>query len=112
MEDILIWLLKYWNVLTFIFNECRSEFSIKNDKKVLLKVWSILHLVHHIQIAPQRKKELVFFQVYLLLLHLHFGQLNPMNPLGIYDPSLPIDLMGKEAPDDGNPLDRLVPSAE
>jgi hypothetical protein len=38
MEDVLIWLLKHWNILTNAFNECRCEFAIKHDRKVLLEL--------------------------------------------------------------------------
>ncbi len=54
MEDVLMRLLKYWNVLAFAFNECRSEFAIKNDKKVLIELRSIIHPVLHIQIVAQK----------------------------------------------------------
>ena len=112
MEDVLMRLLKYWNVLAFAFNECRSEFAVKNDKKVLIELRSIIHPVRHIQIVAQKTKELVVFQVYLLLMHLYFGQLNPLNSLEIYDASLTTDLNGERVMDEGNPLDRLVPTAK
>jgi len=112
MEDVLMRLLKYWNVLAFAFNECRSEFAVKNDKKVLIELRSIIHPVRHIQIVAQKTKELVVFQVYLLLMHLYFGQLNPLNSLEIYDASLTIDLNGERVMDEGNHLDRLVPTAK
>jgi hypothetical protein len=34
MEDILVRILKFWNPLSNAFNECRSDFGIKNKKKV------------------------------------------------------------------------------
>jgi hypothetical protein len=52
------------------------------------------------------------FQVYLLLMHLYFGQLNPMSPLDIYDPSLTIDLTSPNEVEIINPLDRLVPNSK
>jgi len=52
------------------------------------------------------------FQVYLLLMHLYFGQLNPMSPLDIYDPSLTIDLTSPNEVEIVNPLDRLVPNSK
>jgi len=38
MEDVLVRLLKYWNPLCNAFNEMRSDFKIKNDKKVLVEL--------------------------------------------------------------------------
>jgi hypothetical protein len=110
MEDVLIRLLKHWNILTNTFNECQCEFAIKHDRKVLLELQSVIHPVQHIQRVKQRTKEFVVFQVYLLLMHLYFSHLNPLTPLKIYDPSLTLEL-GPRNGDSGNPLDRLAPSS-
>jgi len=112
VEDVMVRLLKYWSVLTIAFNECRMEFPIKHEKKVLVELRSIIHPVRHIQRVAQKTKELVVFQVYLLLMHLYFGQLNPMSPLDIYDPSLTLDLGKLNEVEIGNPLDRLVPNSK
>ncbi len=45
-------------------------------------------------------------------MHLYFGQLNPMSPLDIYDPSLTIDLTSPNEVEIVNPLDRLVPNSK
>jgi hypothetical protein len=81
---------------------------LKHEKKVLLELRSIIHPVRHIQKVAQKTKELVVFQVYLLLMHLYFGQLNPLNALEIYDPSVPIELIGHTDTEVANPLDRLI----
>ncbi len=110
VEDVLVRLLKYWNVLTNAFNECQTKFVLKNEKKVLLELRSIIHPVHHIQKVAQKAKELVVFQVHLLLMHLYFGQLNPLSALEIFDPSLSMDLTSRKDSDPVNPLDRLTPN--
>ncbi len=112
VEDVLVRLLKYWNVLTNAFNECRLDFPIKHEKKVLIELRSIIHPVRHIQRVAQRTKELVVFQVHLLLMHLYFGQLNPMSALDVYDPSLPVDLTSASDEEVGNPLDKLSPTGK
>jgi hypothetical protein len=43
-------------------------------------------------------------------MHLYFGQLNPLNALDIYDPSLSVDLKGHKDCAPVNPLDRLIPT--
>jgi hypothetical protein len=48
--------------------------------------------VRHIQTVAQKTKELVVFQVYLLMMQLYFGLLNKHNSLDLYDPSLTITL--------------------
>jgi len=111
MEDVLIRLLKHWNILTNAFNECRLDFPIKAEKQVLLELRSIIHPVRHIQRVAQKTKELVVFHVYLLMMHLYFGQLNPMTSLDIYDPSLALDLgVNNDSPYSTNPLDKLKPN--
>jgi len=54
IKDILVWLLKQLKYSHKAFNECPIEFVIKQNKKVLLELWSIIHPVHHIQIVAQR----------------------------------------------------------
>jgi hypothetical protein len=80
-EDVLVRILNYWNAISNAFNETRSEFCIKNEKKVLLELRSVIHPLRHIQTVAQRTKELVVFQVYLLLMHLYFGVLDTKKPL-------------------------------
>ena len=114
MEDVLIRLLKYWNALNNAFNECRSDFTIKNEKKVLIELRSVIHPVRHIQKVAQSTRELVVFQVYVLLMHLYFGLLDTRTPLEIYDPSLTIDLIQQHNAEEENtnPLDRLPPTGK
>jgi len=68
--------------------------------------------VHHIQRVAQKTKEFVVFQVYLLIMHLYFGQLNPISAMEIYDSSLTLDLTSPNEVEIVNPLDRLVPSSK
>jgi len=68
--------------------------------------------VHHIQRVAQKTKEFVVFQVYLLIMHLYFGQLNPMSAMEIYDSSLTLDLTSPNEVEIVNPLDRLVPNSK
>jgi hypothetical protein len=80
---------------------------------VLLELRSVIHPVRHIQTVAQRTKELVVFQVYLLMMHLYFGLLDAKKPLDIYDPSLTIILTEtSNAMNDANPLDRLQPTSQ
>jgi hypothetical protein len=58
MEDVLVRLLKFWNPLSNAFNECRSDFTIKNDKKVIVELRSIIHPVHQIQTVAQSIRQL------------------------------------------------------
>ncbi len=76
VEDVLLRLLKHWNSISNAFNEIRSDFPIKNEKRVLIELRSIIHPVRHIQTVAQRTKQLVVFQVYLLMMQLYFGLLN------------------------------------
>jgi hypothetical protein len=111
MEDVLIRLLKHWNILNNAFNECRLGFPIKAEKQVLLELRSIIHPVRHIQRVAQKTKEIVVFHVYLLMMQLYFGQLNPMTSLDIYDPSLALELgVNNDSPYPANPLDKLKPN--
>jgi len=111
MEDVLIRLLKHWNILNNAFNECRLDFPIKAEKQLLLELRSIIHPVRHIQRVAQKTKELLVFHVYLLMMHLYFGQLNPMTSLDICDPSLALELgVNNDSPYSTNPLDKLKPS--
>jgi hypothetical protein len=48
----------------------------------------------------------------LLLMHLYFGQLNPMSALDVYDPSLPVDLTSASDVELVNPLDKLSPTGK
>jgi len=68
------------------------EFPIKNEKRVFIELRSIIRPVWHIQTVAQKTKELVVFQVYLLMMQLYFGVLNKNNALDLYDPSLTIKL--------------------
>ena len=115
MEDVLVRLLKYWNPLCNAFNEVRSEFKIKNDKKVLVELRSVIHPVRHLQKIAQRTRELVVFQVYLLLMNLYFGVLDTRTPLDLYDPSLTVDLRSNNTStveQNKNPLDALAPTGQ
>ena len=85
MEDVFIQLQKHWNILTNAFNECQTEFAIKHNRKVLLVLQTIIHPIWHLQRVAQRTKELVVFQVDMLLMHLYFSHLNPLTPLDVYD---------------------------
>jgi hypothetical protein len=57
---------------------------------VLVELRSILHPVQHIQTVAQKTKELVVFQVYLLMMQLYFGLLNRHNSIELYDPTLTV----------------------
>jgi hypothetical protein len=62
--------------------------------------------------VAQKTKELVVFQVHLLLMHLYLGQLHPMSALDVYDPSLPVDLTSASDVEVVNPLDKLSPTGK
>jgi hypothetical protein len=57
----------------------------------------------------QRTKQLVVFQVYLLMMQLYFGVLNNRNAMDLYDPSQTHPLQnGTTTPEvTSNPLDKL-----
>jgi hypothetical protein len=114
VEDVLVRLLRHWNAISNAFNEIRSEFPIKNDKRVLLELCSIVHPVRHVQTVAQKMKELVVFQVYLLMMQLYFGLLNKHNVLDFYDPSFTSTLIADgtsstTSTGTTNPLDCLRP---
>jgi len=111
VEDVLISLLKYWEVLNNAYNECRSSFPLRGDKKLLIELRSIIHPVRHIQKVAQKTKELVVFQVYVLMMHVYFGLLDSRTPLDIYDPSPCNALEGNEI-NESNPLDKLLPTGK
>jgi hypothetical protein len=113
MEDVLVRLLQFWNPLSNAFNECRSDFTIKNDKKVIIELQSIIHPVRQIKKVAQSTRELVVFQVYLLMMHLYFGVLDTRTPLDLYDPSLTNTLQPNSITEPtNNPLDRLPRTGE
>jgi hypothetical protein len=114
MEDVLVRLLKYWNPLCNEFTQMRSDFKIKNDKKVLVELRSVIHPVRHIQKLAQRTRELAVFQVYLLLMNLYFGVLDTRTPLDLYDPSLTKDLVCNTGTvqQNKNPLDAVTPTGQ
>jgi hypothetical protein len=63
--------------------------------------------------SSQRTKELVVFQVYLLMMHFYLGLLDTKKPVDIYDPPLTIFLKGtSNSMNDANPLDRLQPTSQ
>jgi len=88
VEDGLVRLPRHWNAIS----NALHEIPIKNDKRVLLELCSIIHPVRHIQTVAQKTEELVVFQVYLLMMQLYFGLLSKHNSLDLYDPSLTITL--------------------
>jgi hypothetical protein len=55
-------------------------------------------------------RELVVFQVYVLLMHLNFGLLDKRAPLDIHDLSPTINLLEQMEAVNVNPLDRLPPT--
>jgi hypothetical protein len=72
-----------------------------------------MHPVRHIQTVAQSTRELVVFQVYMLMMHFYFGVLDTRTPLDLYNPSLTITL--KQYPPTEptrNPLDRLQRTGE
>ncbi len=83
--------------------------KIKNDRKVLVELRSVIHPVRHIQKVAQKTRELAVFQVYLLLINLYFGVLNTRTPLDLYDPSLTKDSVGT-VQQNKNPLDATTPT--
>ncbi len=112
VEDVLLRLLKHWNSISNAFNEIRTEFPIKNEKRVLIELRSIIHPVRHIQTVAQRTKQLVVFQVYLLMMQLYFGLLNKHNAMDLYDPSQTHLLQETTTPEvTSNPLDKLQPTS-
>ncbi len=112
VEDVLLRLLKHWNSISNAFNEIRTEFPIKNEKRVLIELRSIIHPVRHIQTVAQRTKQLVVFQVYLLMMQLYFGLLNKHNAMDLYDPSQTHLLQETTTPEvKSNPLDKLQPTS-
>jgi len=115
VKDVLLCLLKHWNAISNAFNEIRSEFPIKNERRVLIGLRSIIHPVWHIQAVAQKTKELVVFQVYLLMMQLYFGVINKTNALDLYDPSLTITLQSgttnTNPTTNQNPLDHLQPTS-
>jgi len=68
--------------------------------------------VRHIQTVAQRTKQLVVFQVYLLMMQLYFGLLNKHNAMDLYDPSQTHLLQETTTPEvTSNPLDKLQPTS-
>jgi hypothetical protein len=59
----------------------------------------------------QKTKEVVVFQVYMLLMHLYFGVLDDSTQLQLYNPSLHLTKYFQRLPlpADVNPLDKLKP---
>jgi hypothetical protein len=88
IEDALVHLLKYWKQLILAYNSCSQEFPIKNEIQLLLELRSMIYPVR-LRLA-QQTKELVVFQVYMQMMHLYYGLLDPRNSLDLYDPSLTI----------------------
>jgi hypothetical protein len=65
------------------------------------------------QRIAQKTKELILFQVYILMMHVYFGVLDHKAPLNIiYDPELtvPFAFLTSNATAAGNPLDSLKPT--
>jgi hypothetical protein len=67
--------------------------------------------MHHIQKVAQKTKELVVFQVYMLMMHVYLGLLDSRTPLDIYDPS-PCNALEVNVINESNPLDKLLPTGK
>jgi hypothetical protein len=113
MEDVLVRLIKYFDILHHSFLETDSIFPIRNDRQLLLELRSIMHPIRHLQTVAQKTKEVAVFQVYMLLMHIYFGVLDETNLLKLYDPTCTISNFW-DRPDmttHANPLDKLTPTS-
>lgn len=77
-----------------------------------MELHSIIHPICHVQSVAQKTKEVVVFQVYMLLMHMYFGVLDESTPLQLYDPALTSQnyYQCQPVPADVNPLDKLKPT--
>jgi Fe-S-cluster formation regulator IscX/YfhJ len=112
VEDALVCLLKYWNQLIVAYNSCSLEYPIKHERQLHLELHSVIYPLQYVQRVAQQTKELVVFQVYMHLMHLYFGMLNPQNALDLYDPSLTFQLKNEPSLAAHNQSDRLQPTSQ
>jgi hypothetical protein len=112
MEDVFVRLRKYWNQISKGFLECNLWFTINNNWDLLLELSSIIHPVCHIQRIAQTMKELVTFQVYMLMMHAYYGVLDAKLSLNIYDQvfTISFSFMPATATAHENPLNNLKPT--
>jgi hypothetical protein len=76
-----------------------------------MELHSVIHPIKSIQTMAQKTKEVVVFQVYILLMAALFGVLNEKHPLAIYEPSTATVLgESNDEPLHANPLDNLKPT--
>ncbi len=110
VEDVLVRLIKFFDVIHQAFLETGNPFPIRNDRTLLVELRSIIHPVRHLQTMAQKTKEVVVFQVYMLLMHLYFGLLDETVPLKLYDPSRTLSNCW-DMSSHVNPLDNLNPTS-
>jgi hypothetical protein len=110
-EDVFVRLLKCWGQIRNAFVEEGIHFPINNDWSLLMELRSVIHPICFIQTMAQKTKEVIVFEVYILLMEAFFGVLNEKHPLAIYDPSTAtVWVESNEEPIHVNPLDNLKPT--
>jgi hypothetical protein len=72
MEDVFVRVLQYWEIIEQSFLDTDSPFTMHGYRQLILELRSIIHPIHYIQRVAQKTKELVVFQVYMLLMHAYY----------------------------------------
>ena len=87
IDDVLECILHLWTQVQHAFNKDNHEFSIKQDRQVILEFHSIIYQVQKIQWLAQSMSTFIVIDVYINLMNLLFTVLDDMAPLEIFDPA-------------------------
>lgn len=86
-ELVLERVLQLWSPLVAAFAETSDDFSLRDDRAVLIEFYSVLWACRYIQVQAQKMKEFVSTAVYINLVFLWFAVLDSSQPLEIVDPT-------------------------